>query len=120
MKDGTGHDDVGIVDTMAPHAEVFVPPTVARGQLAIDPQAERYRPQLPPAVMRSGMVMWVVAKLCAGADGQVQQVQIIRGVDPALDPMIAAALRTWRYRPWAVDGRPVPFCTTVRYELATR
>jgi hypothetical protein len=29
-----------------------------------------------------------------------------------------AAVRTWRYRPYLVDGRPVPFCSNVRYELS--
>jgi hypothetical protein len=115
-----GGDDPGRGRERGTGTGVFVPPNVARGQLAIDPQSDQYRPKLPPAVIHSGMVIWVLARLCARSDGQVEQVKIIKGADPTVDPLIAAALQTWRYRPWAVDGRPVPFCTNVRYEVITR
>jgi hypothetical protein len=98
----------------------FVGPEVARGRLAIDPQAEAYRVKLPPALSRAGMRHWVLAKLCMRADGSVERVSLLRGADPALDPLVIATLRTWRYQPYSVNGRPVPFCTNVRYEMATQ
>jgi protein TonB len=98
----------------------FVAPNVASGRLAIDPQAERYRVKLPPALSRAGMRLWVLAKLCVRPDGQVDRVSLLRGADPTLDPLVVATLQTWRYRPYSVNGRPVPFCTNVRYEIATQ
>jgi periplasmic protein TonB len=98
----------------------FVAPNVASGRLAIDPQAEPYRVKLPPALSRAGMRLWVLARLCVRTDGQVERVSLLRGADPTLDPLVIATLQTWRYRPYSVNGRPVPFCTNVRYEIATQ
>jgi hypothetical protein len=47
-------------------------------------------------------------------------VKILKGADPTVDPEIKAKLMTWKYKPNTVDGRPVPFCTNVRYEMASR
>jgi protein TonB len=98
----------------------FVAPNVASGRLAIDPRADPYRIKLPPALARAGMRLWLLARLCVRTDGSVATVTLIRGADPALDPIALGTLRTWRYRPYAVNGRPVPFCTSVRYEIATQ
>ena len=76
--------------------------------------------KLPPALNRAGMRLWVLAKLCVRSDGQVERVSLLRGADPTLDPLVIATLQTWRYRPYSVNGRPVPFCTNVRYEIATQ
>ena len=93
----------------------FIPPTVARGQLAIDPQKEPYRVRLPPALATAGMTVWALVKICARTNGTVSEVKLLKSADPALDPTIVAVLSTWRYQPYTLDGRPVPFCTTVRY-----
>lgn len=98
----------------------FVAPNVATGQLAIDPQADAYRVKLPPALARAGVRLWALVRLCARPDGRVHDVKILKGADAALDPLIVATLGTWRYRPYAVNGRPVPFCTNVRYEIAAQ
>jgi periplasmic protein TonB len=115
VKDGTGHELTG-----APPQAAWIEPTVARGQLAIDPQSDQYRVKLPPALARTGMALWALVKVCAAGDGQVRDVKIVRPADPTLDPLIVATLRTWRYRPYTINGRPVPFCTNVRYEISTR
>jgi periplasmic protein TonB len=98
----------------------FLPPNVAKGQLAIDPQQDEYRAKLPPALSKAGMTLWAMVKLCVKQDGSVEDVKILKGADPTLDPSIVGALKRWRYRPYTVDGRPVPFCTNVRYEIAAR
>jgi hypothetical protein len=103
-----------------PPPTTFVAPNVASGQLAIDPHAEPYRVKLPPALNRAGMRLWLLAKICVRSDGQVERVSLIRGADSTLDPLVLATLNTWRYRPYSVNGRPVPFCTNVRYEIATQ
>ncbi len=101
-------------------AATFLPPRVATGRLAVDPLAEAHRPHLPAALAHSGMSLWAMLKVCVRPDGQVDDVKVLRGADPSADPTIVAAIRTWRYHPFTVDGRPVPFCTNVRYEISTR
>jgi hypothetical protein len=118
-KDGIGPPCEGAACVGA-STTFFVAPNVASGRLAIDPQAEPYRVKLPPALSRAGMRLWVLAKLCVRTDGQVERVSLLRGADPTLDPLVIATLQTWRYQPYSVNGRPVPFCTNVRYEIATQ
>ena len=95
----------------------FLPPSVAKGQLAIDPQASEHRPRLPPAMMRAGVALWALLKVCIDRDGTVQDVKVMRSNDASVEASFIAAIRTWRYTPYRVNGRPVPFCTSVRYEL---
>jgi outer membrane biosynthesis protein TonB len=103
-----------------PPPEVFIPPKVATGRLAIDPNDDRYAARLPAAMARVGASLWALVKICVHPDGMVNEVKIIRGADPTVDPLIVAAIQRWRYHPYTVDGRPVPFCTNVRYEISTR
>jgi protein TonB len=98
----------------------YLPPNVAKGQLAIDPQAAEHRAKLPPALMHAGMSVWALLRVCVDRDGGVVDVKVIKGVDPTVDASFVSAVRTWRYTPFRVDGRPVPFCTNVRYEMSAR
>jgi Gram-negative bacterial TonB protein C-terminal len=119
-RNNTGPPCIGASCEGPPTPTTFVAPNVASGQLAIDPHAEPYRVKLPPALNRAGMRLWLLAKICVRSDGQVERVSLIRGADGTLDPLVLAMLKTWRYRPYSVNGRPVPFCTNVRYEIATQ
>jgi len=94
-----------------------VSPSVARGFLAIDPQDRQYRPQMPPGYR--GQSVWALMRVCADRNGNVVEVKVLKGYDAAVDAAFVSALRTWRYTPFKVDGRPVPFCTNVRYEVQT-
>jgi protein TonB len=103
-----------------PPTTMFLAPRVATGRLAIDPQDPAYQAHMPAALARAGMSLWAMVKVCVRPDGRVGDVTMLKGADPTLDPSIVAAIRTWRYHPYTVDGRPVPFCTNVRYEMITR
>jgi periplasmic protein TonB len=96
----------------------FLNPNVARGQLAIDPHVDPYRVKLPPALARAGVALWALVRICVDQHGRVTSVDILKGADPAVDPIIKAVLSTWRYRPYTIDGRPVPFCSNVRYAIS--
>jgi protein TonB len=98
----------------------FIAPNVAIGQLAIDPHVDPHRVRLPPALARAGLQVWALVRVCVDRDGRVDDVHLLKSADPVVDPLIVAALRTWRYRPYQVNGRPVPFCTNIRYVMATR
>jgi protein TonB len=97
----------------------FLPLRVATGRLAINPYDAPYRARLPPALAKAGMSLWAMLKVCVDPDGRVVDVKIIKSADPTLDPNIIAALKTWRYHPYTLNGRAVPFCTIVRYEISS-
>ena len=97
----------------------MLPPKVAKGYLAIDPQDPRYRPQLPPGVRHAGMSVSALLRVCVDRDGRVVDVKVLRGDDQSVNDAFVSAVRTWRYQPFKVDGRPVPFCTPVNYTVQT-
>jgi hypothetical protein len=103
-----------------PATGTVLPPNVSTALLAIDPSDEAHRPRLSPALINTGKHLWTLMKVCVARDGLVQEVKVMRGADPAVDPAVVAAVASWRYRPYTVDGRAVPFCTVVRYELGPR
>jgi protein TonB len=95
-------------------------PQVAKGLLLIDPNDERYRVRLPPALERAGVTLSALLRVCVSAQGTVTEVRILKGAGPAIDPQIPTVLGRWRYRPLMLDGRPTPFCTPLRYEITAR
>jgi TonB family protein len=115
-------DEVGCKDCEGPPVKeetTILPPKVGVGFLAIDPQAEEHRPHLPAGMRGAGMRVWALMKVCVDQDGKVVDVQVMKGFDASVDASFIAAMRTWRYTPYKVNGRPVPFCTPVRYEVQT-
>jgi len=94
--------------------------SVGRGQLLIDPNAERYRVKLPPVLARSGETYTAMLKLCVSAEGGVTSVQVLKGAGAALDGQFPSVMGRWRYRPLVVDGAATPFCYLLRYEVSGR
>lgn len=93
---------------------------VARGQLLIDPNAERYRVKLPPPLARSGEVYVAMLRVCVSAQGSVTGVQLLKGASPAIDSQFPSVIGRWRYRPLLANGQPTPFCYPLRYEVSGR
>jgi hypothetical protein len=105
-------------DRDMPANTVMVAPSVGRVQLAIDPNVPPYRPILPPEARRPGFVYWGLLKVCADAQGTVTRVTTIKPFSYLdLDQTVQETVRTWRYRPYLINGVPTPFCTPVRIEL---
>jgi hypothetical protein len=96
----------------------FLPPSVGKGQLLSDPvHDERYRPRLPPALNRPGMVVWGLFKMCVDSKGEVIDVFIIKSADLLVDADWVTLLRTWRHRPYLINGVAVPYCYPLRLEV---
>lgn len=98
----------------------MVSATIARGQLLINPNEERYRVKLPPPLARSGETYVAMLKVCVSAQGTVTGVQLIKGATPAIDGQFPSVIGRWRYRPLLSDGVPTPFCYPLRYEVSGR
>ncbi len=94
--------------------------SVGRGQLLIDPNAERYRVKLPLALARTGETYVALLRLCVSAEGSVTSVQVVKGAGAALDSQFPSVMGRWRYRPLIADGVPTPFCYLLRYEVSGR
>jgi len=103
-----------------PTGPKIVSASVGRGQLLIDPNAERYRVKLPLALARTGETYTALLRLCVSAEGAVTSVQVLKGAGAALDGQFPSVMGRWRYRPLVVDGVPTPFCYPVRYEVSGR
>ncbi len=62
---------------------------------------------LYPQAQADGIEGKFRARLVVDADGQVSDVIVVAGVDPALDAAIIAALKRWRFKPAMACGKPV-------------
>jgi hypothetical protein len=92
----------------------------ARALLLINPNVDPYVVRLPPALARANATFSADVYICVSAEGHVTSVRLMRGADPAIDAQIPTVLGRWRYRPYVIDGKPVPFCWPLRYQIATR
>ena len=60
-------------------------------------------------------------KLCVTVDGTVRSVEQLKSTGfGAYDSKIQSEMRDWRYRPYMVNGRPVPVCTAVTFIYSQR
>jgi periplasmic protein TonB len=97
-----------------PPPPVNIAPHVGEAHRLTDLEDVRYRPSLPPSINRPGMMVWGVFRICVAGDGHVSAVSIVKSADPLVDHDWMAKIKGWRYRPYSVDGRPVPFCHPAR------
>lgn len=92
-------------------------PAVGQEQILTDPATDpRYRVPIPATLNRAGVVMFAVVKICVNRQGAVNDVKITKSMDPSVDQAMKQKIMTWKYKPFTVDGRPVPFCYSLRYE----
>lgn len=75
----------------------------------------RVKPQYPPDLINSRPPGLVILSAVIGKNGEVQQVEVLRGdkLDPDLNTAAMDAVRQWRYQPFHVDGRPIRVRSTV-------
>ena len=75
-------------------------------------------PTLPPELDRSGLTVWGLYKICVNAGGEVEQVEVVQSALPGgLDGSWVHKIEQWRYQPYEVNGRPVPFCYPQRLQF---
>jgi periplasmic protein TonB len=120
VEGGVAGGVVGAVPTQTETAK-FLPPSVGKGQLISDMANDpRYKPRLPPALNRAGMVVWGLFKLCVTATGSVQSVQVLKSADKLVDNDWVAIMKTLQHRPYSIGGRPVPYCYPMRLEVRSQ
>jgi protein TonB len=75
---------------------------------------------LHPQAQADGIEGKFRARVTVDANGEVSNVDVLRGVEAALDAAVVAALKTWRFKPATACGKPVAGGTVViegRFEL---
>jgi TonB family protein len=74
------------------------------------------QPSYPLLASLTRMRGEVVMKAIISKDGTIQNVHVIKG-HRLLRGAATNAVRTWRYRPYLVKGRPVEVATTVSVDF---
>ncbi len=94
-------------------ALVWLAPGRAESRLRL-----RSEPQYPPEALAAHRTGDVVLEVVVGPDGLIASTRALHG-DPTLASAAVDAVRTWRYEPYRVLGRPVEFQTdvTLRFSL---
>jgi hypothetical protein len=101
-----------------PNGPVMLAPNVGTGLRLTDVNKSPHTPRLPRRLSRAGMTLWGLYKVCVDVDGAVTWVNTMKSADTiAVDARWKTAIRTWRYRPHQVDGKPRPFCTPARVQV---
>jgi TonB family protein len=79
-----------------------------------------YFPRLPAASWPEARPYIVRVALCVSEAGSVTDAVLQSSASSTLDPLVLAAVRSWRYRPRLIDGTPHRFChaVTIAYERA--
>ncbi len=94
-------------------------PVFVSSDVATYLRSQDYFPPLPAALRQGGARYKAQLEICVATDGHVTEVDFRQHAAPDLDTVLRAAVRSWRYRPLMVNGRPAPFChqMIVSYEL---
>jgi hypothetical protein len=102
----------------SPPIEIAGPVAASGAEPAVEPEVARALrvydafPSLPDQAVRARPDLDV--RVCVSTQGAVSDAVIVRGpADPSNETLRAAILR-WRYRPFAPDGTPTPFCHLMR------
>ncbi len=64
-------------------------------------------PKYPPELIEQNVQGEVVLYAVIRADGSIDGIQVVRGVDPQLDANAKSALRQWKFRPATKNGTPI-------------
>lgn len=98
---------------------VMVASGVAVGYRLTDATKAPYKVGLPKELNLAGAVYWGLFKICVADTGEVKGVAVMRstGQPALLDGPWIQTMKTWRYKPYSVNGRPVPFCHPLRMQV---
>jgi protein TonB len=67
-------------------------------------------------ISRSGKGTVGVVKMCLTAGGSVKNLSVLKPTGyAAYDAKIKQKMREWKYRPFMVNGKPIPVCTSVTF-----
>ena len=68
----------------------------------------RVTPEYPESARRAHLQGTVILEAVITTSGAVQQIRVLKSVNPLLDEAAERAVRQWRYEPATLNGRVVP------------
>ncbi|MEO6816630.1 MAG: TonB family protein [Edaphobacter sp.] len=92
----------------------YVPASVMEGYLLSAP-----RPEYPVQARADHVEGQVAMQATISRSGAITSLHVIKG-PPSLLSAAVAAVRTWRYRPYSVDGEPQDVATTVYVDFTLK
>jgi protein TonB len=96
-------------------AAKFLAPNIGEGQRISGDKGE-----MPMPLRKPGAIYRVLIKVCVSTSGNVDKLTMLKGSDPLADAEALRVLKTWRYRPFLVNGNPAPFCYPQPIEFRTQ
>ena len=102
-----------------PYGSVSVHREIGLSHLVVDPTVDPYRPQLPLALSRVGVAAPYLVRLCVSESGAVSDVRVQKG-ERLANGQVAAKIKTWRFEGHQLDGKAVPFCFNLNFDLVVR
>jgi periplasmic protein TonB len=104
-----------VIDEERPAAEAAAAPSERRvgGRIQEPKKVKHVNPVYPDSARAAGVQGTVVIESTISRAGCIRSLEVIRGVDAALDAAAVAAVAGWRYTPTLLNGRPVPVLMTV-------
>ena len=125
-KEGGSEDGVeGGLDTGAPRPpekkaepkkQAPAQPAFVRQQVVEKLKISGEMPEYLPAARMAKVEGVIMVRLCLKADGTVDpaETRIIKSLS-ALDEEVLSKVKTWRYKPYVVDGVATPVCFPARF-----
>ncbi|UCC39606.1 MAG: energy transducer TonB [Candidatus Aminicenantes bacterium] len=91
----------------------------AVGQIKPPKLLKLVEPAYPEEARKEGVEGVVILEARTNKEGNVEAVQVLRGIDPYLNKAAMDALLQWKYEPMYIKGEPhgVVFTVTVRFGL---
>jgi len=91
-------------------------PVFVRRQVVEKLKISGTMPEYLPAARMAKVQGVVIVKLCLKADGtaDLSRTKILKGLE-ALNEEIMSKVRTWRYKPYLVNGEATPVCFPVKF-----
>jgi protein TonB len=111
----------GGIPQKAPPPKAPKKPVYVRRQVVEKLKLKGEMPQYLPMAKRAGVQGIIIVRLCLWNNGTVNRklTKILKGI-PLLDDEVLKKVRTWRYRPYKVDGKAVPVCFPVKFVFRLR
>ena len=83
------------------------------GEVKAPVLTNRVEPNYPEAARKARMEGVVILEAIITASGSVEEVKVLKSVNPLLDASAVRAVQQWRYKPATLNGRAVRVYLTV-------
>ena len=91
-------------------------------QVALEQQRTSGDPEIHPPndvatkISRAGKKSVGVVKMCLNSGGSVKSLNMLKSTGhPSYDAKLKSKMQGWKYRPFLVNGKAVPVCTSVTF-----